>query len=190
MNDFIIAGIGGQGIITCSKLILQAALDKGYEVRSTETIGMAQRGGCVFSNVRVGKTIYSPFIPVGRADEIISMSLVEAFRYQKYLKPNGVIEAPDEHIKERTIKTRTDIEVKTYNLKTVWEKIGTKLNTNIIMLGVVFSDKGKYLISTEDIERVIKKQYCGEICEKNLEALYLGSNFTKGGRYCERCNIT
>lgn len=179
MNEFIISGIGGQGIITCSKLILQAALDKGYEVRSTETIGMAQRGGSVCSQVRIGKKVFSPSIPVGGADEIISMDLVEGLRYQGYLKSNGLIETPSGGIIKD--KIRPDIVVKRYNLKDIWGKLGTRFNTNIIMLGIVFSNKDRYLISVEDIECAIYGLYNGEICLKNIEALHIGKNLVKEG---------
>ena len=100
MNDFIIAGIGGQGVLTCSKLILETALYKGYEVRSAETIGMAQRGGSVISHVRIGERIYSSLIPEGRADEVISMDFTEALRYQNYLKQSGYMEAPEDYRKK------------------------------------------------------------------------------------------
>jgi len=184
MNEFIIAGIGGQGVITCSRLILETALEKGLEVRSAETIGMAQRGGSVLSHVRIGEQIYSPFIPVGKADEVISMDLAEALRNQRYLKCSGVAQTPDHTDRDSLLaKTmlRSDIHFNCYDMENEWKKTGTKRNTNIMMLGIVFSD-GRYLISEKDIEKTLIKRYSGEIKKRMLEALVLGAEFSRKGK--------
>ena len=81
----MIAGVGGQGTVLASKLIAAAAMKKGYDVRTTETIGMAQRGGSVFGHVRIGKDIFSPLIPLGRANVIIAFEPAEAVRQLPYL---------------------------------------------------------------------------------------------------------
>nr|WP_314463104.1 2-oxoacid:acceptor oxidoreductase family protein [uncultured Clostridium sp.] len=184
MNEFIIAGIGGQGVITCSRLILETALEKGLEVRSAETIGMAQRGGSVLSHVRIGEQIHSPFIPVGKADEVISMDFAEALRNQRYLKHSGVAQAPDYYDRETLLsKTmlRSDIDLNCYDMENEWKKNGTKRNTNIIMLGIAFSG-GRYLISEKDIEKTLIKRYSGEMRKKMLEALVLGAELSRKGK--------
>lgn len=183
MNDFIIAGIGGQGVLTCSKLILLTALSKGYEVRSAETIGMAQRGGSVISHVRIGEQIHSSLIPEGRADEVISMDFTEALRYQNYLKKSGYMEAPEDYrIKTQLLKVpvRSDIHLKSYDLKKEWSKNGTRRITNILMLGIVFSSD-RYIISHKDIEKTLIKHYSGDSLNNNLEALYAGAELAKEG---------
>jgi len=91
----MIAGVGGQGTVLASKLIAAAAMKKGYDVRTTETIGMAQRGGSVFGHVRIGKDIFSPLIPLGRANVIIAFEPAEAVRQLPYLcKDSGSGELP------------------------------------------------------------------------------------------------
>lgn len=185
MNNFIIAGIGGQGIITCSKLILETALNKGYDVRGTETIGMSQRGGSVLSHIRIGKKVYSPFIPKGNADEIISMDYKEAIRYQDYLKTSGTIEtiSNDNMQKYNTsICYRKDIKVKGYDIEKAWKVIGSKKSANIILLGIVFSN-GRYIISQNDIEKTIRRRFSGEILRRNLEALNIGVLIAQKGSY-------
>jgi indolepyruvate ferredoxin oxidoreductase beta subunit len=87
----ILAGVGGQGTVLASKLIAQAAMDKGQNVRTAETIGMAQRGGCVVSHVRVGDEIFSPLIPKHTADIIIGFEPAEAVRCLSYLKKDGTV---------------------------------------------------------------------------------------------------
>ena len=70
-KNIILCGVGGQGTILASKLMAAAAMKRGIEVKTAETIGMAQRGGSVFSHVRLGKDLNSPMIAPGKADKII-----------------------------------------------------------------------------------------------------------------------
>lgn len=89
MKNILLCGVGGQGTVLASKLIAQAAMEKGLEARSAETIGMAQRGGSVVSHVRIGSSIHSPMIPIGQADVIIGFEPGESVRALAYLKPGG-----------------------------------------------------------------------------------------------------
>jgi len=88
----MIAGIGGQGTVLASKLIAAAAMKNGFDVRTTETIGMAQRGGSVVSHIRIGENIagiFSPIIPTGKADAIIAFEPAEAVRQLAFLSSRG-----------------------------------------------------------------------------------------------------
>jgi len=91
----MIAGVGGQGTVLASKLIAAAAIKKGFDVRTTETIGMAQRGGSVFGHVRigdhVGENIFSPIIPLGRADALIGFEPAETVRQLPFLHKDGSV---------------------------------------------------------------------------------------------------
>lgn len=89
-KSILLAGVGGQGTVLASKLIAQAAIDLGFPARTAETIGMAQRGGCVVSHVRIGEA-HSPLIPKGKADIIIGFEPAEAVRCLPYLKEEGVV---------------------------------------------------------------------------------------------------
>ncbi|MCL2764776.1 MAG: indolepyruvate oxidoreductase subunit beta [Treponema sp.] len=93
--NLMIAGVGGQGTVLASKLIAAAAMKNGCNVRTTETIGMSQRGGSVFGHVRIGENIFSPIIPLGKADAIIAFEPAEAVRQLPYLKNDGVVVACD-----------------------------------------------------------------------------------------------
>ncbi|MFI3209229.1 MAG: indolepyruvate oxidoreductase subunit beta [Eubacteriales bacterium] len=87
----ILTGVGGQGTVLASKLIASTALENGLMVRTAETIGMAQRGGCVVSHVRTGENLYSPLISYGQADIIIGFEPAEAVRCLPYLKKGGTV---------------------------------------------------------------------------------------------------
>lgn len=88
--DLIIAGVGGQGILSIATVIGRAAVCTGLHLKQSEVHGMAQRGGAVSSHFRLSdRTIYSDLIPLGGADLILSMEPMEALRYRPWLKPEG-----------------------------------------------------------------------------------------------------
>ena len=91
MMNWLLAGVGGQGTVLASKVLAQAGMNRGLDVRTAETIGMAQRGGCVVSHVRMGEDIASPMIPKGGADVLIGFEPAEAVRCLPYLKPDGLV---------------------------------------------------------------------------------------------------
>jgi indolepyruvate ferredoxin oxidoreductase beta subunit len=88
--DLLIAGVGGQGVVLASDIIGETALAAGYDVKKTDTLGMAQRGGSVVSHVRMADKVFSPLIPEGRADLLLSFEKLEAARWSHYLKPGAV----------------------------------------------------------------------------------------------------
>jgi indolepyruvate ferredoxin oxidoreductase beta subunit len=91
-KNILLCGVGGQGTVKASRIIALSAMEEGRNVRTAETIGMAQRGGCVVSHVRISdQAIYSPLIPKGKADLLIAFEPGEAVRCIDYLKGNGVI---------------------------------------------------------------------------------------------------
>ena len=91
-RDIILAGVGGQGILSIATVIGDAALNEGFFLKQAEVHGMSQRGGDVQSNLRLSsEPIYSDLIPMSGADIIISLEPMEALRYLPYLKPDGWI---------------------------------------------------------------------------------------------------
>ena len=91
-RDIILAGVGGQGILSIATVIGDAALNEGLYLKQAEVHGMSQRGGDVQSNLRLSsEPIYSDLIPKGGADIIISLEPMEALRYLPYLKEDGWI---------------------------------------------------------------------------------------------------
>jgi indolepyruvate ferredoxin oxidoreductase beta subunit len=89
--NVIIAGVGGQGTVLAARLLAGATLRVGLEVRGSETIGMAQRGGSVTSHVRMGHDIASPLLCHGQTDVIIAFEPGEAARATDYLAPDGIM---------------------------------------------------------------------------------------------------
>ena len=94
MINVMLTGVGGQGTVLAAKVLAQAAQEKGWHVRTAETIGMAQRGGSVVSHVRMGdagEEVYSPLIAKGSADVVIAFEPAEAARVLPYLSQTGVL---------------------------------------------------------------------------------------------------
>lgn len=91
-KNIILAGVGGQGILSIATVVGEAALTEGLYLKQAEVHGMSQRGGDVQSNLRISsEPICSDLIPKGGADLIISLEPMEALRYVSYLKPDGWI---------------------------------------------------------------------------------------------------
>ncbi len=89
--NILIAGVGGQGVLLTSKIIAEAALLAGLDVKQSEVHGMAQRGGSVLSQVRFGKKVFSPIIAEGDADLLIGFEPLETARYLHYLRDTGTV---------------------------------------------------------------------------------------------------
>ena len=98
----LLCGVGGQGTVLASKLLAYAYMQQGKSVRTAETIGMAQRGGCVVSHVRAGAEIHSPLIPKGKADVMIAFEPAEAVRCLPFLKQGGTVVVNQKAVKPVT----------------------------------------------------------------------------------------
>lgn len=89
--DVLMVGVGGQGTILASKVLAQAAQESGYDIKVSEIHGMAQRGGSVVTQVRLGEKVYSPLITEGGADVLLAFEKLEGLRLLPFLKPGGTI---------------------------------------------------------------------------------------------------
>jgi len=96
--NLLIVGVGGQGVITLSGLVVHAAVRAGLDVKQSEIHGMAQRGGSVSSHVRIGRKVHSPVIDEGMADLVVALEKLEALRYLSFLSPGGLLIADDRAI--------------------------------------------------------------------------------------------
>lgn len=189
MSNIILAGVGGQGIVLASKIITQTALDKGMQVRSSETIGMAQRGGCVASHIRIGEKIYSPLIPPGAADLIIGFEPAEAVRYLPYLKETGIVVVSQKAIKPVSDPRKPmgyDAEcmlrflsahVKdliSVDAQAIYDACGSAKILNTALLGVAAA-AGVLGFSVWELERTIRNNLPKKLVEINVKALHLGA---------------
>lgn len=185
----LLCGVGGQGTVLASKLIAYAALDKGMFVRTTETIGMAQRGGSVVSHVRMGNEIYSPLIPKGQADVMIAFEPAEAVRNLSYLKENGVAVVNMKAVKPVTATLSnteyTGQEMIEYLKKhvenlvlvdgeAICREVGSAKVLNITLLGAALGS-GVLDLSLQDMNQEIEKYVKKQFIEMNKKALARGA---------------
>jgi indolepyruvate ferredoxin oxidoreductase beta subunit len=100
MNDInvLVVGVGGQGVILASDVLSELGIKNGYDVKKSDSIGMAQRGGSVVSHVRLGKHVFSPMIKKGEVDFLLGFERLEAARWAHYLKPGGIAIVADVEI--------------------------------------------------------------------------------------------
>ncbi|MFI4912852.1 MAG: indolepyruvate oxidoreductase subunit beta [Sedimentisphaeraceae bacterium JB056] len=90
-TSVVLAGVGGQGILLASEIVAQAAKISGFDVKTNEVHGMAQRGGSVIAQIRYGEKVYSPLVAKGEAVVLGALERIEALRYADYLAKDGLV---------------------------------------------------------------------------------------------------
>lgn len=188
-TDIILAGVGGQGILSIAATIAMAALDNDLYIKQSEVHGMSQRGGAVESHLRVSdKPVASDLIPVGHADIIISVEPMEGLRYLSYLSEEGwlvtnskpLINIPNypdmDEINKEISKIENHIELDSDKIAL---QIKSPRSTNIVMLGAAspFID-----IPYDSFKVGIKKIFGSKgesVVQLNLDALNAGRKFAE-----------
>ncbi len=191
--DCLLSGVGGQGIVLASRIIAQAAMEKGLFVRTSETIGMAQRGGCVVSHVRVGDTV-SPLIPLGGADLLIGFEPGEALRCIPYLKEGGAVVVSAKAIQPVTAALAgTSFEAAPFleslqkqahcvivvDGESICKACGSDKVLNTALLGTAAAS-GRLGLSLEEITAVLRAKLPAQMVPINEKALQLGAAAAKG----------
>jgi len=189
-KNIIFCGVGGQGVILASKVLMETALRAGYDVKESEVHGMAQRGGSVECCVRFGTKIYSPLIAKGKADFVISLELLESLRKIEFLSDEGSMIVNDLKIDPvpvqqgvleypQDIKDYLNANVKNILIaetESVLKEIGSQKALNIVMLGILsnyleFSEK-EWL---ESVKVCVKEKFV----EMNIKAFLAGRSLKK-----------
>ena len=183
-TDIILAGVGGQGILTIAAIIGVAAVNKNMYLKQSEVHGMSQRVGDVQSHLRISDSpVHSDLIPRGHADIILSVEPMEALRYLPFLKPDGYVITnlvPFNNIVDYPEETRLNEKIDALprkvaiNADEIAKEAGSARASNIVMLGAA----SRFLnLSTEDIEFGIKSLFGRkgeEIVVMNIKALHAG----------------
>ena len=189
MKDIVIVGTGGQGIVLASRMLAAAAFLSGLDVKESEIHGMAQRGGSVIGHIRFGEEVYSPTIPVGRADLILALEELEALRYAHFLRKDGVVllnrkkilpAGLDEEGYPKDVEERLkglNFKVFSLNGEELARELGNPRVENTLFLGVLSS----WLPFEESTwEEVIKRSVPSKSLEVNLKAFYKGRELGEG----------
>ena len=91
VKSILFVGVGGQGTILTSKILVEGLVELGYDVKMSEIHGMSQRGGSVVTQIRYGDSVSAPNVGEGEADLIVAFEKIEALRYLSYLKREGTM---------------------------------------------------------------------------------------------------
>jgi len=185
--DYLLAGVGGQGTILASRILASAGLELGYDVKTAEVHGMAQRGGSVESHVRWGEKVYSPLVEHGMADYLIGFEMVEAARWLTYLNKNSVTlinrlrippllvtlgkaRYPSEKEIENLLQSRGGA-VKWLNAADMAEDAGNPAMAGVVLLGALSNLVGG---GQEVWLKVIKQLVPARFVEMNQKAFLAG----------------
>jgi len=190
-QDIILAGVGGQGILSIAFVIDHAALAEGLRFKQAEVHGMAKRGGAVQSHLRLSdERIWSDIIPKGAADLILSVEPLEALRYLEYLKPDGVVitsatpyknipDYPDlEGILAEVRRAGRTVIVDSEKLA---KEAGTSKAQNMVMLGAASPGLILKEETLRKFVRVLFEARGANIVDANLKAFDLGREAAGAG---------
>lgn len=190
MINVVLTGIGGQGTVLAAKILAQAAQNRGYHVRTAETIGMSQRGGSVVSHVRMGndgEQVASPLVSNGQADILIAFEPGEAARVLPLLRKDGVLVTASRVVQPVTASLSKDLyeaapvieALQARSGRTVivdeaplLEEVGNPKALNIILLTVAMSCDALGL-TQEEFRQAVSECLKPRFVEMNLKAIDL-----------------
>jgi indolepyruvate ferredoxin oxidoreductase, beta subunit len=173
ITNILVVGTGGQGVMTATEILAEAAIAFGHDVKKTEVAGMAQRGGVVSSHLRFGKLVLSPQITPGTADVLLGFEAAEGMRWRHMLRPAGLalmnagrlvppvvelglFEYPEDPVAEvRAAGTR----VFSFDATEIAVNIGDLRLGNTVMLGAI-SDHLPF--SAEVLEQCVLKRFAAK----------------------------
>ena len=191
--DFLLVGVGGQGILTASDIVAEVGLAIGLDAKKSEVHGFSQRGGVVESHVRWGPWIAAPIAAKGSVDTLLAFETMEAARWIDWLKPGGMVlvnrqqivpmsvsagdhRYPSEECIEAALHARTG-DVTFVEGMTIAERLGNPRLANTALLGALSARFGQFSQGANDpavwlavMERRVPPRYV----EWNREAFWEG----------------
>ena len=193
-KTILLCGVGGQGTVLASRIIAAAAMNRGCFARTAETIGMAQRGGCVTSHVRIGSKVPCPLIPEGGADVMLAFEPGEAVRNLPYLKKGGLLIVCDRAVQPVTaalsggqyeaaemlsyLKSHVE-NCHVLSVDGVIAETGSVKAVNVALVGAL-AQSGAMELTLDDAERAVREKVRPQFFEMNRKALAYGSAAIKG----------
>lgn len=185
-KNIMIVGVGGQGTLLASRILGNAVISEGYDVKVSEVHGMSQRGGSVVTYVKYGDKVFSPIIDRGEADMILAFEKLEAARALPYLKEGGTVILNDREIAPMPVITGAaeypdglvaDIAAKAkviaIDALSLSLEAGSAKAVNVVLIGVLARSID---ISKEVWIQTIKDTVPAKFLDLNLKAFELGYN--------------
>ncbi|MBO4581017.1 MAG: indolepyruvate oxidoreductase subunit beta [Bacteroidales bacterium] len=186
-KDIILCGVGGDGIVSVAKIISDAALNENLYLKQSEIHGMSQRGGSVFSHLRLSdKPIFADVIPEGYADIILSSEPMEALRYLPFLCSTGCVITnsepfvnitnypPMEKVNAELAKIKNCVKI---NANEIAKQVNAR--SNMVLLGAAVPYLGINITKLEDAIHHIFDRKGDAVVKANLDAIHAGFNASK-----------
>jgi indolepyruvate ferredoxin oxidoreductase beta subunit len=184
-KNILIVGVGGQGTLLASEIMSEMFKREGYDVKQSEVHGMAQRGGVVSSQVRIGKKVFSPMFEKGQGDIMLSFEIMEAYRWLFNMKKDSVVVTSNmrlvppivntgkvsynDDIEQKLLAERPDAHI--LDIVSALKELGNDKVTNIIMLGCLST---MFNFAPEKWLDIVKVSVPKKVVDVNIKA------FTKG----------
>jgi indolepyruvate ferredoxin oxidoreductase beta subunit len=187
--NIVMCGVGGQGVVLMSELLGHAVVRDELSIRGSEVLGMAQRGGSVVSNIRIGSELHAPLIPEGECDIIVALEPSEALRNIKYLSESSLVILNTRKIIpftvsiNRSVYPELEIIIKklnkvadtviTIDASQIAEEAGSPVSTNVAMLGALLGI-GRIPVDVETVKAIIRERLPAGTIAANIRAFDLG----------------
>ncbi|MCL4489366.1 MAG: indolepyruvate oxidoreductase subunit beta [Chloroflexi bacterium] len=191
-TDFLLAGVGGQGVLTASDIVAEVGMAVGLDAKKSEIHGFSQRGGVVESHVRWGEHVAAPMGERGRIDYLLAFELMESARWIEFLKPGGVVIVnrqrilpmsatvgdavyPEDAVIEKALRAVTDRIIYVDGLE-VAKGLGNKNLANTVLLGALSRELN---VDPETWLDVVVQRVPKKYVEENKKAFWSGRMATK-----------
>ena len=183
-KNIMIVGVGGQGTLLASRIIGNAVISEGHDVKISEVHGMSQRGGSVVTYVKFGDAVYSPVIDRGEADIILAFEMLEAYRALPFLKKDGkmivntqridpmpVITGAMEYPENILEKLSAKADITSVDALSIAKAAGNTKAVNVALIGVMAKNTE---IAYDVWEKVLRETVPEKFLEANLKAFKAG----------------
>lgn len=193
--NFMITGVGGQGTILASDILAAVGLAAGYDVKKSDILGLAVRGGAVVGHVRWGERVHSPIVPEGRVDYLVAFEILEGLRWLNQVHPGGTIlinqqeihpvsvssgitTYPDEETVDNAFRGAVERVYRIPGLD-ITQGLGSVRVLNVVLLG---SLSAMLSVKPETWESVLKERVPSRFVDLNLRAFHQGREWLQERR--------
>lgn len=185
ITNILISGVGGQGLVLTTKILAETAFEEGFDLKTSDVIGLSQRGGMIWGGVRFGEKVHSALIPEGEVQILVAMEQLEALRWCKSLKKGSTIILNNQNIyPNRVLIEKEDypenikdtLEEKGFDVLSIDAEAAAKNLKNMKVINLVLLGKLSTLLpfQIKIWESIIEKNVPPKTIELNKKAFHLG----------------
>lgn len=191
-RNFLITGVGGQGTVLASDILAAVGLAAGYDVKKSDILGLAVRGGAVVGHVRWGEQVHSPIVPEGRVDYLIAFEILECLRWLNQVRPEGTVLVNQQEIHPVTVSsgfaTYPDPETVDQALRAatphvyripglqIARELGNSRVLNVVLLGAL---SALLQMEPQTWEDVLRERVSARYVDLNLQAFRKGREWVQ-----------